>query len=145
VKVENGNILNRWKNNYSQLLNVHRVSDVRQIEIHTAELLVPDHSPFEADIADAKLERYKSPGSDKILAELIQAGGETFLSAISKLINSIWNKEDLPDQWKEESIVIPIHKKGNKTDYSNYSAILLLTTSYKILSRILLSRLSPYR
>jgi hypothetical protein len=31
------NILNRWKNYFSQLLNVHRVGDVRQIEIHTAE------------------------------------------------------------------------------------------------------------
>jgi hypothetical protein len=31
------NIVNRWKNNFSQLLNVHRVSDVRQIELHTAE------------------------------------------------------------------------------------------------------------
>ncbi|PNF35141.1 hypothetical protein B7P43_G09272 [Cryptotermes secundus] len=47
VKDENGdlfadshNILNGWKNYFSQLLNVHRVSDVRQIEIHTAELLV---------------------------------------------------------------------------------------------------------
>jgi hypothetical protein len=35
------NILNRWKNYFSRLLNVHRVSDVRQIEIHTAEPLVP--------------------------------------------------------------------------------------------------------
>jgi hypothetical protein len=35
------NILNRWKNYFSQLLSVHRVSDVRQIEIHTAEPLVP--------------------------------------------------------------------------------------------------------
>jgi hypothetical protein len=34
--------MNRWKNYFSQLLNVHRVSDVRQIEIHTAEQLVPD-------------------------------------------------------------------------------------------------------
>jgi hypothetical protein len=47
VKDENGdlladsyNILNRWKNNFSQLLNVHNVSDVRQIEVHTAEPLV---------------------------------------------------------------------------------------------------------
>jgi hypothetical protein len=36
------NILNRWKNYLSLLLNVHRVSDVRQIEIHIAEPLVPD-------------------------------------------------------------------------------------------------------
>jgi hypothetical protein len=35
------NILNRWKNYFSQLLNVHNVSDVRQIEVHTAEPLVP--------------------------------------------------------------------------------------------------------
>jgi hypothetical protein len=44
VKEENGNlledshnILNRWKNYFSHLLNVHNVSDVRQIEVHTVE------------------------------------------------------------------------------------------------------------
>jgi hypothetical protein len=54
VKDENGdlladshNILNKWKNYFSQLLNVHRVSDIRQIEIHTAELLEPDSSHYE--------------------------------------------------------------------------------------------------
>jgi hypothetical protein len=31
----------------------------------------------------------------------------------------IWNKEKLPQQWKE-SIIVPIYKKGNKTDYNNY-------------------------
>jgi hypothetical protein len=49
----------------------------------------------------------------------------------------------LPHQWKE-SIVVAIHKKGDKTDCSNYRGISLLSTSYKILSRILLSRLIPY-
>jgi hypothetical protein len=49
-----------WKNYFSQLLNVHRASDVRQIEIHTAEALVPDPSPFEGESAVAKLKRYKS-------------------------------------------------------------------------------------
>jgi hypothetical protein len=48
VKDENGdlladshNILNTWKNYFSQLLNVHDVSDVRQTEVHTAEPSVP--------------------------------------------------------------------------------------------------------
>jgi hypothetical protein len=50
----------------------------------------------------------------------------------------------VPDQWKE-SITVPVHKKGDKTDCNNYRGILLLPTSYKILSNILLSRLSPYR
>jgi hypothetical protein len=68
------------------------------------------------------LKKYKSPGSGQIPVELIQAGGETLLSAIHKLINSIWNKEELSDQWKE-SIIVPIHKKGDKTDCNNYCGI----------------------
>jgi hypothetical protein len=54
--------INEFKRHYqpgnSQLLNVHRVSDVRQIEIHTAEPLVPDPSPFEVEIAIAKFRKY---------------------------------------------------------------------------------------
>jgi hypothetical protein len=73
VKDENGdllsdshNILNRWKSYFSHLLNVHNVSDVRQIEVHTAETLVPGPSRLEVEIATAKLKKYKSPGSDQI-------------------------------------------------------------------------------
>jgi hypothetical protein len=63
-------ILNRWKNYYSQLLNVHNISDIRQIEIHTAETLVPGLSHCEVQIAVAKFKKCKSPVSDKILALL---------------------------------------------------------------------------
>jgi hypothetical protein len=122
---------------------VHRVRDVRQIEIHTAEPLFPDPIPFEVEIAIAKLKRYKSPGSGPIPAEHIQAGGEILRSEIHKLVNFILYKEELPDQWKE-SIIVPVHKKSDKTDCSNYRGISLLSTSYKMLSNILLSRLSKY-
>jgi hypothetical protein len=66
-------------------------------------------------LAIAKLKRFKSPGSDQIPAELIQAGGEILYSKIHKLIKSIWNEEELPDQWKE-SIIVKVQKKGDKTD-----------------------------
>jgi hypothetical protein len=99
--------------------------------VHTAEPLVPGPSHLEVEIAIAKLKKYKSPGSDQIPAELIKAGGEMLLSAIHKLINSLWNREELPDQWKE-SIIVPVHKKGDKTDCNNYRGISLLSTSYKI-------------
>jgi hypothetical protein len=96
VKDENGdlladshNILNRWRNYIFRLLNVHNVSDVRQIEVHTAKPLVPGPSCLEVKIAIAKLKKYKSPGSDQIPTELIQAGGEILLSAIHKLINFV--------------------------------------------------------
>jgi hypothetical protein len=59
------------------LLNVHNVIDVRQEEVHTAEPLVPVPGHVEVEIAFAKLKKYKSLGSNKILAELIEAGGET--------------------------------------------------------------------
>jgi hypothetical protein len=102
---------------------VHNVSDVKQIEVHTAEPLVPGPSRLEVEIAIAKLKTFKSPGSDQIPAELIQI----LLSEIHKLINSVWNKEELPDQWKE-SIIVPIHKKSDKTDCNNYQGISLLST-----------------
>jgi hypothetical protein len=38
---DSNTILHRWKSYFSQLLNVHNFSDVRQIEIHTAEPVVP--------------------------------------------------------------------------------------------------------
>jgi hypothetical protein len=104
-----------WKNCFSQLLNVHRVSDVRQIKIHTAEPLVFLPRSCGVEIPVSSLKNYKSPGSDQIPAELIQAGDEILRSEFHKLINYIWNKEELPGQWKE-SIIVPLHKKSNKTD-----------------------------
>jgi len=71
--------------------------------------IVPDPSLVEAEIAIGKLKSYKSPGTDQIPAELIKAGGETY-SEIHRLICSIWNKEELPQQWKE-FIVVQIRKR----------------------------------
>jgi hypothetical protein len=99
------------ENYFCQLLNVREVNDVRQTEIHTTEPLVPEPSSSEVEIAIEKLKRYKSPGIDQIPAELIQAGGNILRSEIHKLINCIWNKEELPEQWKE-SIIVPIYKKS---------------------------------
>jgi hypothetical protein len=76
-------------------------------------------------------------------AELIKAGGRTICLEIHKLIISISKKEKLPEEWKE-SIIVPIRKKGDKTNCSNYRGISLLPTTYKMLSNIFLSRLIPY-
>jgi hypothetical protein len=104
---------------------VHSVSDIRQIETHAAEPLLPGPICLEVEIAITKLKKYKSLGGDQIAVELIQVGGETLLSANHKLVNSLWNEEEMPDQWME-SIVVPIHKKGYKTDCNNYHGMSLL-------------------
>ena len=104
---------------------------------------MPEPSTFEVDLAIEKLKSHKSPGIHQIPAELIKEGGRTIRYQIHKLIVYIWNKEELPEEWKE-LIIVPIHKKGDKTDCNNYRSISLLPTTYKILSNILLSRLTPY-
>ena len=132
-------IVARWRRYFSQLFNVHGVKDVGQAEIHTAEPLVPEPSGSEVELAIDKLKSHKSPGIDQIPAELIKAGGRTIYLENHKLIISIWKKEKLPEEWKE-SIIVPINRKGDKTDYNNYRGISILPTIYKILSNILLSR-----
>jgi hypothetical protein len=69
--------------------------------------------------------------------------GETLRSGIRNPVNSIWNKEELPQQ-RKKSIIVPTYKKGDKTEGSSCLGIPLLSTSYPIVSSILLSRLSPY-
>jgi hypothetical protein len=73
------NVMKRWKNFFNQVLNVHGVYDVRQMDIHMSEPLVPEPSLDEVEIAIGKLKSYKSPGTDNIPAELIKAGGETYI------------------------------------------------------------------
>jgi hypothetical protein len=67
IKVENGNliadpqsVLNKWKKFFNQMLNVHWVHDVRQMDIQTADPLVPEPSLVEVEIAIGKLKSYKS-------------------------------------------------------------------------------------
>jgi hypothetical protein len=85
----------------------------------------------------------ESPGVDQIPTESTTAGGRIIRNEIHKIINSVCNKEELPELWKCFNIV-PIYKKSGKTDCSNYRGISLLSNTYKILSNILLSRLTPY-
>ena len=54
-------------------MNVHGVNDVRQTDIHTAELLVPESSASDVELAIEKLKSHKSPSIDQIPAELIKA------------------------------------------------------------------------
>jgi hypothetical protein len=60
------------------------------------ELLIPEPSSFKVEISAEKLERYKSPDTDQIPTEMIQAGDNTIYSEFHKLV--------------------PIYRKGDKTD-----------------------------
>ena len=66
----------RWKNHFSQLLNIHEVNTVGHTEIHTVEPLVPEPSAFEFVLAIEKPKSHKSPGIEQIEGELIKVVGK---------------------------------------------------------------------
>ena len=124
-------IVNRWMKCFSQLLNVHEGQDIEDVEIQTAEILVPEPNILEVEIAVEKLKMYKASGTDEIPAELIKRGGKPLLDKIHSLLCMIWEREVIPDQWKE-SIIVPIHKEGDKTECSNYRSICLFQLLIKL-------------
>ena len=103
----------------------------------------PSAFDFEMDIMELK--GHKSPGRDQILGEMVKSECRTIRSEIHKLIISIWNKEELPEEWKE-SIIVPIYKIADITNCSNYRSISLFSTTYNFFFffNILLSSLTPY-
>jgi hypothetical protein len=146
IKDENGNlladpqsVLNTWKNFFDQVLNIHGVHDVRQMDIRTAESLVPEPSPVEVEIALGKLKGYKSLGTDQILAKLINAGVKHYVPRYTNLF-----------------VLYGIHSGGrNLLLYQFIRRVTRLTvmiieespslsTAYKILFSILPARLAPY-
>jgi hypothetical protein len=96
------------------------ISDVWQTETDTAELLVCEPCPSKVKIAIVKLKCINCP----VLIEFQQKNCfrqevRCIISVINKLINSIWIKEELPEQCKEP-IIVPIYRMGDKTDCNNY-------------------------
>jgi hypothetical protein len=83
------NIFIGWKNSFCQLLNVLRVSDSRQVEIHAAEPLVSGHSAYEVEIVITKLINYISPDTEQTPGGLVQAESKQIRSEIHELINSL--------------------------------------------------------
>jgi hypothetical protein len=96
-------------------------------QIHTAEPTVPESSAFDVE----ELKHKKSPHIDQIPSELMKAGSRTIHFEIHKHILSLCNKEELPEEWKE-LIIVPMYKKGDKTDFSNYRGTSLLPTTSKV-------------
>jgi len=82
-------------------------------------------------------------GPDGIHLELIKYGGNKLLNRMYELVRQIWQEERIPEEWKE-TIIVPIHKRGDRDRCENNRGIALGNPAYKILSNIILGKIKPY-
>ena len=87
------------------------------------------------------LKKGKSAGVD-IPTELVQAGGENVITALTTICNKIWQTGEWQTPWTQ-SLVITLPKKGNLQQCQNYRTISLISHPNKVMLKIILNRLKP--
>ena len=134
--------LKRWAEHFRELLNRPNPDSPPDIPPTETELPISCDKPSKTETKKSimTLRSGKAVGPDEIAAEAIKADIETAVQTLHSLFNKIWEKEEVPAQWKE-GIIIKLPKKGDLRDCSNYRGIMLLSTPGKVLNRILLERL----
>ena len=102
-----------------------------------------DESPslFEIEEAVKKLKNYKSAGIDEIFNEQLKYGAPGLLPWLKDLFQTVWNREEIPSDWRKGIITI-IPKKGDVTYCNNNRGITLRSTVSKLFQIVLLKRLS---
>lgn len=136
----------RWREHFQELLNRDSTADLAVIDLipqrPTRENM--GEAPTITEVQDAirSLRNNKAPGPDGIPAEILKEGGPGLLKHLHALLLKIWHKEELPSELRDALIVV-IFKKGDKAVCGNYRGISLLSTTGKVLARILVNRLLP--
>ena len=85
----------------------------------------------------------KTSGSDVIPAELFQILKDDAVKVLCSVYQQIWKTQQWPQDWKR-SAFIPIPKKGNAKECSNYYTIALISHASKVMFKILQARLQQY-
>ena len=82
-----------------------------------------------------KMKNGKAVGVCGIQVEMVKAGGYTMVQWLKEILNVVWRSRKTPQEWRE-SIIIPIYKKGGRTECGNYRGISLLSVVGKSYARI---------
>ena len=105
--------------------------------------LEPDILEGEVKWALGSLTRNRASGGDEISAELFQILKDDVLKVRHSIYQQIWKTQQWPQDWKR-LVSIPILKKGNAKECSNYSTIALISHASKVMLKILQARLQQY-
>ena len=88
------------------------------------------------------MKKGKSAGVDNISAELVQAGGEDVITALTTICNKIWQTGEWQTPWTQ-SLVITLPKKGNLKQCQNYRTISNIRHPSEVMLKIILNKLKP--
>ena len=98
--------------------------------------LEPDIMEREVKWTLGSITMNKTSGGDGILVELFQTLKDDAVKVLHSVCQQIWKTQQWPQEWKR-SVVIPIPKKGNAKECSNYHTIVLISHASKIMLKIL--------
>ena len=85
----------------------------------------------------------KASGGDRIPIELFQILKDDAVQVLQSICQQIWKMQQWPQDWKR-SVFIPIPKKGNTKEYSNYCTIALISHASQGMLKILQAKLQQY-
>ena len=139
--IEKEEITNRWKE-YTEELYTDPNGLQEKVGIMEFEK-EPNILESEVRKAIQQINNNKAPGCDDIPIELIKAGDEEMVKMITKLCQIVWDTGRWPSDWKK-SVFVPIFKKGDPKDCSNYRTIALISHTSKVLLKVLHSRMEGY-
>ena len=105
--------------------------------------LEPDILECEVKWALESITKNKAIGGDGIPVELFQTLKDDAVKMLHSICHQIWKTQQLPQDWKR-SVFIPIPKKGNAKERSNYRTIALISHTSKVMLKILQARLQQY-
>ena len=105
--------------------------------------LEPDILEFKVKWALGSITTNRASGGDRIPAELFQILRDDAVKVLHSICQQIWKTQQWPQDWKM-SVFIPIPKKGNAKECSNYCAISLISHASKLMVKILQVRLQQY-
>ena len=105
--------------------------------------LEPDILECEVKWALGSITRNKASGGDGIPVELLEILKDVAVKILHSICQQIWKTQQRPQDWKR-SVFIPIPKKSNAKECSNYCTIVLISHASKVMLKILQARLQQY-
>ena len=102
--------------------------------------LEPDILECEVKWALESITMNKASGGDRFPVELFQILEDDAVKVLRSIRQQIWKTQQWPQDWKR-SVFIPIPKKGNAKEFSNYHAIALISHVSKVMLKVLQARL----